>query len=230
VVSSVLATRHQPVYSLALRVTEAARLAGPVRHPDLITAGALRFGLFEADDLGRPVHPNLPRVTDEAELGSISRWLHLARVTGGWTGLERTLRPLVTREASAEEDEFEALVAAHDLVAAQALLDRLAGEHADELSGEFCVNSVRVAQLRGEPVFPRDRPAHDDARRRLAPYVHWLDVAAALLADTPLRARGPADAIADPSHTEFVEAALFRWAVPAPDDHSSAEATPIEVM
>lgn len=214
VVAALLATRHSPLYSLALRVTEASRLAGPPYGPDLITAGTLRFALFEADDLGKQVHPELPPAEGEADLGSPSRWVRLARLTGGWPGLERLLRPLVESEGSEEEDQFEALLAGDDLAGAQALLDRLRSEHEDELAGEFCVNVVRVAQLRGEPVFPRDRPAFEDARRRLAPYVSWLDVGAALLAGDPLAARAPADSIADPSHSELVEAALFRWSVP----------------
>jgi hypothetical protein len=110
-----------------------------------------------------------------------------------------------TRHGAARRDEDARIDAA------QALADRLAKDAGKDASGDLCVDLARIAQLRGEPATPSQFPGWNDARLRLKPAVAWLDLCAALLTNRPLDARALADRVADPSHREYVEAALLRW-------------------
>ncbi len=207
-VDAVLDTRHEPLYSLALRVCETSRLKSDKRWPDLPSVWYAHECRIEmaADDVTE--HPPVP---DAANPVKAARWLRLHWSCADYADLVAALRAAKKPPADVDECELEQHLAFGRIDAAAALADRLSNEAGKDASGELCVDLARVAQLRGEPTTPSQFPGWDDARLRLKPTVAWLDLDAAILTDRPLDARPLADRVADPSHREFVEAALVRW-------------------
>jgi hypothetical protein len=139
------------------------------------------------------------------------RWLRLHVACGDWTDLVASLRCRASAPDGLDACELEMLLALGRLDAAEALAERLAASAGKDASGELCVDRCRIAQLRGRSARPRDFDGFDDARRRHAAAIAWLDLGAALLGDRPLDARAEADRIAEPSHPEYIEAALLSW-------------------
>jgi hypothetical protein len=207
-VDAILETRHSPLYSLALRIAETARLRSTKRWPDLPSvwyAHECRFEM-EADKLTE--HSPVPSADDPAKA---ARWLRLHWSCADYPALVAALRAAKKPPKDLDECELEQHLAFGRLDAAQSLADRLVRESGKDASGELCIDLARIAQLRGEPATPSQFPGWDDARLRIKPTVAWLDMAAAILTNRPLDARPLADRVADPSHREFVEAALVRW-------------------
>jgi hypothetical protein len=207
-VDAILDTRHEPLYSLALRVAETARLAAAPRWPDVPSVWYAHECRMEREAAKAAEHPAPPSATDAK---SAARWLRLHWSCADYAALVAELRAAKKTPDGLDECELEQHLAFGRIDAAQALADRLAKEAGKDASGDLCVDLTRIAQLRGEPASPSNFPGWDDARLRLKPTVAWLELCAALVSGRPLDARPLADRVADPSHREFVEAALLRW-------------------
>lgn len=207
-VDAILDTRHEPLYSLALRLAEKRRLAAPPRWPDVPSVWYAHECRMESKANGESEHPAVPSA---ANAGKAVRWLRLHWSCADYADLVAALRAGSKPPDALDECELEQHLAFGRIDAAQAVADRLVKEAGKDASGELCVDLTRIAQLRGEPATPSQFPGWDDARLRLKPTVAWLDLGAAILTDRPLDARPLADRISDPSHREFVEAALLRW-------------------
>src|SRR6185295_224390 len=196
------------LYSLALRIAETSRLSSSKRWPDLPSVWYAHECRFEMEADGLTEHPPVPSAADPRKAGA---WLRLHWSCADYPQLVAALRASGKPPKDIDECELEQHLAFGRIDAAQALADRLVRESGKDASGELCVDLTRVAQLRGEAASPAQFPGWDDARLRLKPTVAWLDLVAALLTHRPLDARPLADRVADPSHREFVEAALVRW-------------------
>ena len=215
-VRAVLDTRHSPIYSLALRLTEADRLAREPRNPDLPSVWyAIECGMeMEHDKLTEhPVPPTVPESGfGRAEAArSASRWLRMHCSCADYSELVAAIRAAEPVPADLDEAELEMLLALGRIDAAEALAERLAQEAGKSAAGELAVDRARIAQLRGRPARPGDFDGGKDAGKRMGQMVAWLDMNAALLEGDALAARPLADHVADPSKREFVEAALKRW-------------------
>ena len=206
-VDAVLDARHAPLYSLALRRLEAARLFSDRRWPDLPSVWYAHDCRMEMKAEGEKEHPSPPPAADAA---AAARWLRLHWSCADYPELVAALRAAKKPPAGLDECEMEQHLAFGRVDAAAAVAERLAKEAGDDASGELCVDRARIAQLRGEPAVPSQFAGWDDARLRLKPSVAWLEMAAVTLSNRPLDARTCADRVADPSHREFVEAALVR--------------------
>jgi tetratricopeptide (TPR) repeat protein len=211
-VDAVLDARHAPLYSLALRIAEAARLRSDKRWPDLPSVWYAHECRFEMAADKVTEHPSAP---DASNAATAVRWLRLHWSCADYRELVASLRTAKKPPGDLDECELEQHLAFGRIDAAAALAERLAKDAGADASGELCVDLARVAQLRGEPATPSRFAGWDDARVRLRPTVAWLELGAALLENRPLDARPLADRVADPSHREFVEAALVRWRGPA---------------
>lgn len=214
--AAVLGSRHAPVLSLALREAERERLVRGPRAPDLHSVYAAEECRLEREELGRPAHdpPPFPRdrsAPSGAEALAGVRWLRLHWACGDFSDLVLSIRARSSPPDGIDECELEMLLALGRLDAAEALADRLARAAGKDASGELCVDRCRVAQLRGRPARPRDFDGFDDAVRRHASAIAWLDLGAALVEDRRPDARAEADRLSDPSHPEYVEAALISW-------------------
>jgi hypothetical protein len=207
-VDAVLDTRHAPLYSLALRICETARLRSAKRWPDIPSVWYAHECRFEMTADKQTDHPPVP---DASNAATAVRWLRLHWSCADYAELVAKLRASPKVPDGLDECELEQHLAFGRIDAAAALAERLAKEAGKDASGELCIDLTRVAQLRGEAATPSQFPGWDDARLRIRPTVAWLDLGAAILTDRPLDARPLADRVADPSHREFVEAALVRW-------------------
>jgi hypothetical protein len=136
-------------------------------------------------------------------------------VCGDWTGLVADVRRAAPDADGLDEVELEMLLALGRLDDADALAARLVQSAGADAAGELALDCCRLAQLRGRAARPSEFAGFDDAKKRLGDAIAWLECAAALLADRPLEARVAADRVSDPSHREYVEAALLRWGPPA---------------
>jgi hypothetical protein len=207
-VEAILETRHAPLYSLALRTAESKRLRASKRWPDLPSvwyAHECRMEM-EADKIAE--HPRAPSASRPAKAVG---WLRLHWSCADYAELVASLRATKKAPDGLDECELEQHLAFGRVDAAAALAARLVREAGKDAAGELCVDQARIARLRGEPAAPSQFAGWDDARRRLKPMVAWLELGAAILSSRPLDARPLADRVADPSHREFVEAALLRW-------------------
>jgi len=207
-VDAILDTRHEPLYSLALRIAEAARLAAAPRWPDLPSVWYAHECRMEMEHDKQTTHAAPPSASDAKKA---VRWLRLHWSCNDYADLVAALRAAPKPPDGLDECELEQHLAFGRIDAAQSLADRLVEESGKDASGDLCVDLARIAQLRGEPATPSQFPGWNDARLRLKPSVAWLDLGAALLTDRPLDARPLADRVSDPSHREYVEAALLRW-------------------
>lgn len=207
-VDAILDTRHAPLYSLALRLAEAARLAKEPRWPDLPSTWYAHECRLEMKAEKLTEHPAIPPAAPAAKA---ARWLRMHWSCADYAGLVTELRAAKKPPADLDECELEQHLAFGRIDAAAALAEKLVAAAGKDAAGELCVDLARIAQLRGEAVCPSKFPGFEDARKRLAPTVAWLDLVAEILTNRPLAARPLADRVADPSHREFVEAALVRW-------------------
>src|SRR6185503_10495609 len=71
-VAAILDARHAPLYSLALRIAEGKRLAGPKRWPDLPSTWYAHECTMERKELRQLEHPTPPSA---AGLAKAVRWL-----------------------------------------------------------------------------------------------------------------------------------------------------------
>ncbi len=215
-VRAVIDTRHAPLYTMALRLTETERLAAAPRGPDLPSVWyAIECGLEMAHYKLRE-HPAAPAVPASGfgrgePARAAARWLRMHCSCGDYGELVGALRKVSPTPPDLDDAELEMLLALGDVDAAAELAERLAKEAGDAAAGELAVDRTRIAQQRGEPAHVTDFAGGKDARRRLPQMVAWLDMTAALLAGDALAARPLADRVADPGKREFVEAALRRW-------------------
>jgi hypothetical protein len=208
-VAAMLDTRHAPLYSLALRAAESARVAAAPRWPDVPSTWYAHECRMEMEAAKAASHPAEPAASNA---GAAVRWLRLHWSCSDYADLVAALRATPKPPDGLDECELEQHLAFGRIDAAQALATRLVKDAGPSASGELCVDLARIAQLRGEPALPSQFPGWDDARLRLKPTVAWLELVAELMTNRPLDARALADRVADPSHREFVEAALLRWA------------------
>jgi hypothetical protein len=206
--AAILDTRHAPLYSLALRIAEARRLTEPRRWPDLPSVWYAHECRMELEETKKKGHPAPPTAATPAKA---VRWLKLHWSCADYADLVRSLRTSPRPPEGLDECELEQHLACGRIDAAAELADRLARDAGEDAAGELAVDRARIAQLRGEPARPSQFAGFDDARTRLASFVAWLDLGAALLEERTLDARALADRVADPSHREYVEAALLRW-------------------
>ncbi len=201
---AILATHHHPLYSLTLRALEGLRLSAAVRSPDLISGWSALECRLEMADEKRREHPTPP---DAKSGGAVVRYLRLH-----WSCDDHAVLIAATRQVGnpdgLDEAELETHLAFGRVDQAVALADRLADDAGKHASGELAIDRARARQLRGEAARPRDFSGFDDARKRLAQIVSWLDMNAALLEGDGVTARECADAVADVAKREFVEAAL----------------------
>jgi tetratricopeptide (TPR) repeat protein len=221
IADAILESRHAPLYSLALRIAERGRLRAEPRWPDLPSVWYRHECALEMEEDKKTDHPAPPRLDGEAgflgqflrrsRAGEAARWLHLHAACGDWTDLVADVRRATPNAEGLDESELEMLLALGRLDAADALATRLTEAAGDDASGELALDRCRLAQLRGTPARPSDFPGFDDAKKRLGDAIAWLECCAALLSDRPADARAAADRVADPSHREYVEAALLRW-------------------
>jgi tetratricopeptide (TPR) repeat protein len=205
-VEAMLDTRHQPLYSLALRHAETARLAEPKRWPDLPSIWYAHECRMEMEADKQTTHPPVPTASNP---GKAVAWLRLHWSCADYAELVAQLRAAKKPPAGLDECELEQHLACGRIDAASALAERLVNDAGKDASGELCIDLARIAQLRGEPATPSQFPGWNDARLRLKPMVGWLELGAALLEHRALDARPLADRVADPSHREFVEASLI---------------------
>ena len=208
-VERILETRHQPLYSLALRIAESHRLRTAPRWPDVPSTWYAHECRMEMEAAKQLQHPPAPSASNP---GKAVRWLRLHWSCSDYADLVAALRAAPKPEQPLDECELEQHLAFGRIDAAAALAERLVKEAGKDASAELCVDLTRISQLRGEAALPQKFPGWDDARLRLKPTVAWLETCAALLSNRALEARPLADRVADPSHREFVEAALLRWA------------------
>jgi hypothetical protein len=209
-VDAILDTRHAPLYSLALRTAETLRLRADKRWPDLPSVWYAHECRFETAADGLTEHPPVPSAANPTKA---AKWLRLHWSCADYPDLVAALRAAKKPPADLDECELEQHLAFGRIDAAQALADGLARDAGKDASGELCVDLTRVAQLRGESATPAQFPGWDDARLRLKPTVAWLHMCEQILDPGSFGAnpRRVADLVADPSHREFVEAALVRW-------------------
>jgi len=209
-VDAVLDTRHEPLYSLALRTCETSRLKSEKRWPDLPSVWYAHECRFEMEADKQTEHPPAP---DASNAARAVRWLRLHWSCADYADLVAKLRAAPKVPDDLDECELEQHLAFGRIEAAQALADRLVKEAGKDASGELCIDLTRVAQLRGEPATPAQFPGFDDARLRIKPTVAWLQMCEQILDPASFAAnpRRVADRVSDPSHREFVEAALVRW-------------------
>jgi hypothetical protein len=207
-VDAILETRHLPLYSLAMRVAETQRLAKEPRWPDVPSTWFAHECTLEMKDLKQTAHPVAPPASSP---GKAVRWLRLHWSCSDWKELVAGLRAHGKPPDDLDECEIEQHLAFGRIDAAREIAARVARDVGDDAAGELCVALSRVALLAGEPIVPSRLPGWDDARRRLKPTIAWIEMASALLEGRVADARPLADRIADPSHREFVEAALLRW-------------------
>ncbi len=142
------------------------------------------------------------------------RWVHLHHACGDHTELARALRAACPHSATLDEAEIELLLSLGRLDDARKLIARVAADAGDDAAGELAVLRARLAFLEGGAARADDFAGGDDARLRLGQMCAWLDTCAALVAGDERAARTAADATADTSKREFVEAALERWKTP----------------
>ena len=207
-VEAILGTRHQPLYSLALRIAETRRLSGAPRWPDVPSTWYAHECRMEMEADKETQHPPVPPASNP---GKAVRWLRLHWSCADYAELVAALRAVQKPPEALDECELEQHLAFGRIDAAAALAERLVKEAGKDASGELCIDLTRIAHIRGEAALPQKFPGWDDARLRLKPTVAWLEMGAALLSNRTLEARPLADRVADPSHREFVEAALLRW-------------------
>jgi hypothetical protein len=207
-VAAILDTRHLPLYSLALRVAETQRLAKEPRWPDVLSTWYAHECVLEMQDARQTTHPEPPPA---ASPGKAVRWLRLHWSCADWKELVAGLRSRPKATDDIDECEIEQHLAFGRVDAARDVALRVAREAGDGAAGELCVALSRIALLAGEAIAPSRLPGWDDARKRLKPTVTWIEMASALYEGRALDARPLADRIADPSHREYVEAALLRW-------------------
>jgi hypothetical protein len=205
---AILATRHQPLYSLALRVAETQRLATEPRWPDVPSTWYAHECALEMKDARQTAHSAPPPATSP---GKAVRWLRLHWSCSDWKDLVAELRAHPKPPDGLDECEIEQHLAFGRVDAAREVATRVAREVGDDASGELCVALSRVPLLAGAAIVPSRLPGWEDARRRLGPTIAWIEMASALIEGRVLDARPLADRIADPAHREFVEAALLRW-------------------
>ncbi len=220
---ALLASRHFPLFSLALRAAERDRLLGVgKRFPDPLSVWSVHVSKTDFDETGDGPPPTPPEIRDpslpsRSELKSATAWLR----TWGASSYEPRLVTALRSAKKPPEDvdllEAEMLLAAGRLDEVEALIARVrADTKKDEESAELCVTVTRAAHLAGRATPPDESPGFADALIRAKPDVAWLRTCAAILGDRPLDARRHAEEIADPSHGEYVEAALLAWAARAP--------------
>ena len=207
-VESILGTRHLPLYSLALRTAERQRLAREPRWPDVPSTWYAHECTLEMADMRQTTHPVPPPATSPAKA---VRWLRLHWSCADWKDFVAGLRAQSKPPADLDECEIEQHLAFGRIDAAREAATRIAREVGDEASGELCVALSRVSLLAGEAIVPSRLPGWEDARKRLKPTVTWIEMASALIEGRAVDARPLADRISDPSHREYVEAALLRW-------------------
>jgi hypothetical protein len=206
-VDAVLPTHHAPLYSLALRHAESARLARAPRWPDVPSVWYAHECEMERKADRVVEHPAPPM---DASAPKAIRWLRLHWSCADYAALVAKLRAAPKPPDGLDECEMEQHLAFGRLDAAAALGERLAREAGKDAAGELCLLLTRAAHLRGEPAAPSQYAGFDDARLRLAPSIAWLDLCVELMNGRSLAARTIADRVADPSHREYVEAALRR--------------------
>jgi tetratricopeptide (TPR) repeat protein len=205
---AILDTRHEPLYSLALRIAESRRLRAEPRWPDLPSIWYAHECRMEMEHDKETEHPAPPSASNP---GKAVRWLHLHWSCADYREFVAALRETPKPPEQLDECELEQHLAFGRIDEAFALAQRIVKEAGDDAGGELCIALARIAQVRGDPASPSRFPGWDDARLRLKASVAWLELGAALLSDRPLDARPLADRVADPSHREYVEAALLRW-------------------
>jgi tetratricopeptide (TPR) repeat protein len=225
VVRDVLESRHAPLYSLALRATERVRLGAEPRWPDLPSVWYRHECELEMEEDGVDAHPEPPKFESRGgflgrwvrhlQSSEAIRWMRLHAACGDWSALLRAVRAADADLDALAEIELEMLLALGRIDAADALAEQLAKGAGDDAAGELAIDRCRIAQLRGRAARPQEFAGYDDARKRLGDGLAWLECGAAILDGRPLDARAAADRVADPSHREYVEAALLRWAQPA---------------
>lgn len=205
---AILGTRHQPLYSLALRLAEARRLRADPRWPDLPSVWYAHECCMEMQHDKQTEHPAPPSGSNP---GAAVRWLRLHWSCADWRELVAALRAAPKPPDGLDECELEQHLAFGRIDEAFAVAQRVVKEAGDDAGGDLCVALARIAQIRGDAAPPSRFPGWEDAKLRLKPSVAWLELGAAILSDRRLDARPLADRIADPSHREYVEAALLRW-------------------
>ena len=206
---AILETRHEPLYSLALRLAETRRLRTPPRWPDLPSVWYAHECRMEMEHDKQTEHP-VAAVRVEPRQGRALAASALVVRGLSRNSSRRSATPTKPPDGL-DECVLEQHLAFGRIDEAFALAQTIAKAAGDDASGELCVALARIAQIRGDAASPSRFPGWDDARLRLKPSVAWLELGAALLADRPLDARPLADRVADPSHREYVEAALLRW-------------------
>src|SRR5262245_8655259 len=101
---AILETRHQPLYSLALRVAETQRLAKEPRWPDVPSTWYAHECTLEMKDLKQTEHPAVPPASSP---GNAVRWLRLHWSCADWKDLVAGLRANGKPPADLDECEIE---------------------------------------------------------------------------------------------------------------------------
>lgn len=219
-IDAILSSRHAPLYSLALRVSERARLAREPRWPDLQSFWYRHECTLEMEEDGLTTHPAVPPISTRggflgaflrrSQNSDALRWLRIHTSCGDWSALIASIRAAGADAEILDEIELEMLLALGRLDEADALVDRAAKAAGKDAAGELAIARCRLAQLHGHAARPSDFDGFDDAKRRLGDAIAWLECCAALMQDDPIAARAAADRVSDPSHGEYVEASLLR--------------------
>jgi len=219
--AQILESRHGPLYSLALRLTERRRLAKEPRWPDLPSFAYRNECRTEMREDGVTEHPAPPKIDASGPFGWLLRrirvsaglrWMQFHASCDDWRTLVTDLRAAQPDSEAVAEAELEMLLALGRLDEADTLADRLAREAGADAAGELAIDRCRLAQLRGRAARPGEFEGFRDAERRHGDSIAWLECCAALLDGRDVDARAAADRVSDPSHREYVEAALLRWA------------------
>lgn len=236
-VARILAARHPPVLSLALRLAERHRAAAPDHGPDPGSLFLALEALDTAECRNRVVHPELPDdagrrpdgTVDEdcaGDSGHGNRFVRLLRLTGGFAATVAALEPDWHRFRDADEQEFEERLRADDRAGAEAVLDRVAAEaDPSELSHEYALRRARIEQLGGRPSVVEDHPGGEDARIEAPAACHTLDLFAACLRGDDAAAVDPAHALARADDPYAVIVALAHWALPRFDSQAATTET-----
>ncbi|MCE9635224.1 MAG: hypothetical protein K8T90_05900 [Planctomycetes bacterium] len=221
VADAILVSRHSPIYSLAIRLTERARLSAEPRWPDLPSWWYRHECVMEMEEDGVTRHASPPQLDGpsgflgafvrKSKVSGVLRWLRLHSACGDWSDTVRQLRDVEPKTDGLDEVELEMLLAVGSLDAADALATRLAEAAGKDASGELAIDRCRLAQLRGRAARPPEFAGFEDAKRRLGESIAWLELCAALVDGRDVEARTHADRVSDPSHREYVEAGLLRW-------------------